>query len=133
SRPSGQAVVCTTPWRLRWPRVRRAPSDRRLAGKLFAAYLVEFSAAGFSPDRELSVTRYDELNFVDRPGAGEFAGIESEFLDMNHAGVVVAMFLEERVHQRRRDTASACDGEMGCPGAFLDRQIACKSSFVHTL
>ena len=70
---------------------------------------------------------------MDRTSASEFARIESEFLDVDHAGVVIAIFLEERFHQRRRDSAGARNGEMGCPGAFLDRQIARKSGFVHTL
>ena len=70
---------------------------------------------------------------MDRTGDGEFARIESEFLDVDHADVVVTIFLEEGFHQRRRDSAGARDGEMGCPGALFDRKITSEGGFVHPL
>src|SRR5215471_3900905 len=87
----------------------------------------------FGPNGELFARRYAELKGVDRASAREFARIESEFLDMDHPCVEIMIFFEKRFHQRRRDSASARDGEMRCPGAFLDWKITGQSSFVHTL
>ena len=70
---------------------------------------------------------------MDRASTCEFARIESEFLDMDHPCVEIMIFFEKRFHQRRRDSASARDGEMGCPSALFDWKITGKSGFVHTL
>ncbi len=56
-----------------------------------------------------------------------------EFLYVHHAGVVIAMFFEERLHQCRRNSSAARDGKMGCPGPLLDRQIAGERGLIDPL
>ena len=56
-----------------------------------------------------------------------------EFHYVHHAGVVIAVFFEERLHQCRRDSSAARDGKMGCPGPLLDRQIAGQRSLIDAL
>ena len=56
-----------------------------------------------------------------------------EFHYVHHAGVVIAMFFEERLHQCRRDSSAARDGKMRRPGPLLDRQIAGQSGLIHAL
>ena len=56
-----------------------------------------------------------------------------EFRYVHHAGVVIAVFFEERLHQSRRDSSAARNGKMGRPGPLLDRQIAGKRSLIDAL
>ena len=56
-----------------------------------------------------------------------------EFRYVHHAGVVIAVFFEERLHQCRRDSSAARDGKMGRPGPLLDRQIAGQRSLIDAL
>ena len=56
-----------------------------------------------------------------------------KFRYVHHAGVVIRVFFEERLHQCRRDSSTARDGKMGRPCPLLDGQIAGQRGLIDAL